>query len=164
MGVTFSGMKSKLKPSSKCLFLQVSTVATSGNFYALWAAYQTIAHMLYLQLQQHLLTQHIAANRLTDSPPTAASPMAATRQLWKGLPVQAWPCRCWWATARLIFYERLGMIQRLASQSVCDAGNTQALRYCYPPMSSRAIHRPKDWVLHSHSESFAEDRNTMKSE
>lgn len=87
-----------------------------------------------------------------------------TRQLWKVLPVQAeLCCCCCWLTADLIFDEGLGMNQRLLSHSVWCREHPN-LRYCYPTKSCPAIHRAEDRVLHSHSESFTAETNTMKSE
>lgn len=89
-----------------------------------------------------------------------------TRQLWKVLPVQAelcCCCCCCWLTADLIFDEGLGMNQRLLSHSVWCREHPN-LRYCYPSKSCPAIHRAEDRVLHSHSESFTAETNTMKSE
>lgn len=87
-----------------------------------------------------------------------------TRQLWKVLPVQAeLCCCCCWLTADLIFDEGLGMNQRLLSHSVWCREHPN-LRYCYPSKSCPAIHRAEDRVLHSHSESFTAETNTMKSE
>lgn len=88
------------------------------------------------------------------------------RQLWKVLPVQAelcCCCCCCWLTADLIFDEGLGMNQRLLSHSVWCREHPN-LRYCYPSKSCPAIHRAEDRVLHSHSESFTAETNTMKSE
>lgn len=86
------------------------------------------------------------------------------RQLWKVLPIQAeLCCCCCWLTADLIFDEGLGMNQRLLSHSVWCREHPN-LRYCYPSKSCPAIHRAEDRVLHSHSESFTAETNTMKSE
>lgn len=119
-----------------------------------------VSHTDYSQLQQRVVTPPNAAPSTT--PPPSADPTAATPQLWKVLHVQVRLRCCRWLTAALMFDEGLGMNQRLVSQSVW-CGEHPNLCYCYPSPSGPAIHWAEDRVLHSHSESFTRDRNTMMS-
>lgn len=120
----------------------------------------TSPHTVYLQLQQRLVT-----------PPNTAEPTASTvsrsascEKCYPSRPsCAAAAAAADWLTAGLIFDERLGMNQRLLSHSVWCREHPN-LRYCYPSKSCPAIHRAEDRVLHSHSESFTAERNTMKSE
>lgn len=119
-----------------------------------------VSHTDYSQLQRRVITPPNTAP--STPPPPSADPTAATPQLWKVLHVQVRLRCCRWLTAALMFDEGLGMNQRPVSQSVW-CGEHPNLCYCYPSPSCPAIHWAEDRVLHSHSESFTKDRNTMKS-
>lgn len=141
-----------------CLFVG-GTIA--WKLYSLSNVHKTFSHMVYSQLQQHLVTP---PNRAEFTASTVSrSNTSHPPAVLKVLHVQVWPRCCRWLTAGLIFDEGLGTNQRLVSQSVWCREHPN-LCYCYTSPSCPAIHRAEDRVLQSHSESFTKDRNTMKSE
>lgn len=127
----------------------------------LWLLFLLTWHlnMVYLQLQQHLVTlpNTTEFTACTVSWSNTSNQPAVKSVFCPSLAVLLLMTdsrfNIWWVT----------WDETKAGLSECVKQGTPKPPLLYPPPHCPAIHRAEDRVLHSHSKSFAEDRNTMKS-